>query len=77
MKKKIWIPKIGEWVTIPWWESKGFCLKPRRVHNLRGKIFRIDGGHYYIDLRKGSRYTPSGSCLELYYSEFKRSPKQK
>lgn len=76
-KKKYWVPQIGDWVTIPWWESKGFCLKPRQVRNLRGKIVAISGAYHYILIKKGSRYTPKNTVLELYPVEFKRSPKQK
>ena len=74
--KKRWVPKVGDWVTIPWWESKDFSLKPRRVRNLRGKIFHIDGAYHYVHIKKGSRYTPKNTVVELYPSEFKRSPKQ-
>lgn len=73
MKKKRWIPKVGDWVTIPWWETKGFGDKAKRVRNLTGEIVRINGGYYYVKIKGNSKYDE----LELYSVEFKKKPKRR
>lgn len=73
MTKKRWIPKVGSWVTIPWWEAKPAFTKAKRVRNLTGKIIRINGGYYYVKIKGNSKY----DVLELYAVEFKKKPKRR
>lgn len=73
MKKKRWIPKVSDWVTIPWWEYRYGAWKAHRVRNLTGKIISIDGAYHYIKVTNNSKY----DVVELYPVEFKKKPKRR
>lgn len=73
MKKKRWIPKVGDWVTIPWWEVRVFGHEAKRIRNLTGRIISIDGAYHYIKVTNNPKY----DVVELYPVEFKKKPKRR
>jgi hypothetical protein len=72
-KKKRWVPKVGDKVTIPWWEYRYGAWKATRVRNLTGKIISIDGGYHYVKIKGNPKY----DVIVLYSVEFKKKPKRR
>lgn len=59
--------KVGDQVTVPWWESKAGAIKAKRVRNLNGKIVAINGAYHYVKIKGNPKY----DVLELYPNEFR------
>jgi hypothetical protein len=58
-------PKVGDRVTIPWWEQRKGRVKPVHI-TLSGKIVRINGAYHTIRIDNNPKY----DMLELYPIEF-------
>lgn len=58
--------KVGQRVTVPWWETKDFGGPAIKVPNLTGTIERINGAYHYVKIEGNPRY----DVLELYPNEF-------
>lgn len=59
--------KVGDQVTVPWWESKPGDTKSRRVRNLKGKIVAINGAYHCVKIKGNPKY----DVIELYPNEFR------
>lgn len=59
--------KVGDKVTIPWWDYGIGCNERPEHYTLTGTIVRIDGGYHYVKINNNSKY----DVLELYENEFK------
>lgn len=59
--------KVGDRVTVPWWEAKPGSMEHKKVPNLKGKIVAINGAYHYVKIKGNPKY----DVLELYPNEFK------